>query len=318
MNIPREEKAIFGVNSLYNYKYNGKELQESGQYDFGARFYMPDIGRWGTIDPLAETSRRWSTYTYAYNNPIRFIDPDGRQNTDWVRTQNGVFYDSRITNQAEAEKAYGAGATYIAPNSEQATYTASDGNNYQLGEHGFILKNGSEVLVGEDFANYAVDRSGDTMKQGALAAGSTITLGGGPEDVPADVIAAGILSIYATGALIQKLDYEMSKIDTKPEGPSGYQYSLRATTEGEYPVMSSGSSAPTGTTHLSAGAVWKYGETTSSDRYSDSQLKQVGPGVKQVNEFSGTQRQIKMMEKAKIYNYFFQNGTLPPGNKIFR
>jgi hypothetical protein len=35
MNIPREEKAVFGTNSLYNFKYNGKELQETGFYDYG-------------------------------------------------------------------------------------------------------------------------------------------------------------------------------------------------------------------------------------------------------------------------------------------
>lgn len=89
-------------NPAYNYEQSGKEFQkETSWSDFGARMYMADIGRWSVIDQLAETTKRINPYNYALDNPISYVDPDGRKalaiedRWNWSVAPNSGWFSSR-------------------------------------------------------------------------------------------------------------------------------------------------------------------------------------------------------------------------------
>jgi RHS repeat-associated protein len=74
------------VNPINWHKYSDKELQSeefsdgSGleEYDFGVRYFDPQIGRWNGLDPMAEKFPNLSPYNYSANNPVLFVDKDGK------------------------------------------------------------------------------------------------------------------------------------------------------------------------------------------------------------------------------------------------
>jgi RHS repeat-associated protein len=72
----------------HKFQYNGKEKQEEfglNWNDYGARFYDPQLGRWHSVDPMADEYTFYSPYNYTLNDPINNIDPNGM----WVENATG-------------------------------------------------------------------------------------------------------------------------------------------------------------------------------------------------------------------------------------
>jgi RHS repeat-associated protein len=79
--------APIAVYDVRGHKFTGKERDpESGLDYFGARYYASAHGRFASPDPLAKSAssplpQTWNRYTYTVNNPLKYVDRDGKCST---------------------------------------------------------------------------------------------------------------------------------------------------------------------------------------------------------------------------------------------
>jgi RHS repeat-associated protein len=99
-------KGLRGYGLSYGFAFNGKERDnetygEGNTYDFGAR--MLDVrlgGHFFSIDPFIKKYPFWTPYSFATNNPIKFIDKDGNGPIDprtWERTSSFLMIWNEVS-----------------------------------------------------------------------------------------------------------------------------------------------------------------------------------------------------------------------------
>ncbi len=215
------------------YKYGGKEFVEMhglDEYDSDARWYYPAIMRTTTMDPLAEKYYDISPYAWCGNNPVRFVDPDGR---DW-------FYHSS-DGKADPTWIWHDGNTY------NTGVKDSNGKDVILqGQEAVVVFNGSiDERLGED---------GTLTGTGAKSAEVTIYGIGGKNDIKT-YNGLTVSSDPSKYSMVASGDYNLSweQMATSPYGKGSLTYRVRQLYgNAELPIEGGEKNKVTGKSYLGA------------------------------------------------------------------
>jgi RHS repeat-associated protein len=208
------------------YKFGGKEYETMhglNLYDFVARPYDPAAGQFLTPDPMAEKYPWISPYAYCGNNPVNYIDPDGR---DWVhRTVEGVeevYYDRTVTSQEDVNKKYGekSGVTHMADGSTLTQYNKDGSVKSQ-----FTFTNDAK----DNKYGTVTDMDGNVMDNSQITYGSNYTIFGTSDDsVNAETLHQNFFGTSYTGPN-NPLTYGNESLGIAPQ--DSYQYLPRNLSE---------------------------------------------------------------------------------------
>ncbi|GIV44934.1 MAG: hypothetical protein KatS3mg035_2057 [Bacteroidia bacterium] len=166
----------------YRYGFNDKEkvneIYGAGNaYDFGARLYESRLGRWIIIDPSCFRQPEYSLYKAFKNNPIIFIDPDGKTEFITIITVNKQTGDTKI-EQIQANRIMTDGVKHEVRGFGDTWYYVNNYYDYRTVIYRTIEKDGrieenkiSEIVYengikGQEYVFFGGDKAGEIKTDG--------------------------------------------------------------------------------------------------------------------------------------------------------
>ena len=189
--VPFGEVFVEERNNIWNtpYLFNAKEFdEETGLYYYGARYYEPRVSLWISTDPMQEKTSNITTYAYCINNPVAYIDHDGKFSKKWMANISRTWY-----NLWHKQKA--------GPIIENKDATTS---KFKYTYNTYSVNNGEFAITShykfDTTASQRVQDIGDGISLAGYA--TTLSVVGAEVGVPMSVIGNTISSVGSAGELV--------------------------------------------------------------------------------------------------------------------
>ncbi|MCD8043555.1 MAG: RHS repeat-associated core domain-containing protein [Tannerellaceae bacterium] len=192
------------------YKYNGQEKESDfglNLYDYHARWYDPTVGSFTSMDPLAEKYYSVSPYVYTFNNPVRFIDPDGKDGRDIVVGFLMGIATNIVPNSSSLRDRYTPRSSLDYNRTLKSVDNATMAAGAAMIGGGGIMGTGGSSMVG---AGVTIAATGVGAPEGTAIAGTGVAVIG-----VAEASIAGGIYLMGNTANNASDGYERGKKDTR-------------------------------------------------------------------------------------------------------